>query len=880
MSSCYPTNLRCEQQSNPTCIGTATPRLAWCLASPGNDVDRCIRQVGYQVRVASDPELLTSGQPDLWDSGRIAGGDTRVAYAGAPLRSARRAWWRVGIWPSDAPDGRVRWSEPATFTIGILAPGDWTASWITAGWYDDAKPLPLFRRAVHVTKPVRRAIAFVCGLGHFDLRVNGTAVSEDLFAPGWTDYDKTCLYVGRDVTPLMRLGDNVVGVTLGTGMYRLTGKRYKKFKRAYGPLKLLCQLHLQYADGSEERVVSDASWATSAGAATFSCIYGGEDVDARLVPRGWDAPGFDASAWPPAELSDAPKGTLRADVAPPVRLMATFRPKSIVSIAPDVSVYDMGQNLSGFPSLTTNGTAGSTVKLITGELLDNAGRVTQKHTGSPVYFQHVSDGAGPRVWRPQFSYTGYRYIEAHGDVASITALESCFVHSAAAVVGQFRCSDPLLNRIHELILAAVRSNLQSVMTDCPHREKLGWLEQTHLMGPAVMMNFDVAGLYDKMCGDIRDAQLPDGCVPTIAPEYVTFKDKYADFSNSPEWGAAAVINPWLMYQQYGDRQVLADNVDVMRRYAAYLHGRENDGIVSFGLGDWYDIGPGDPGYCKLTSPGVTGTAISFLCNTILERTARVLNDPAAATDYAAHAARLKAAYHRKFFHADVGCYDRGSQTAQAMPLALGMVPEDVQPRVLAHLIADIRSRENHITAGDVGFRFVLDALADAGRSDVILDLLQRTDPPSYGCQLARGATTLTEAWDANRINSQNHLMLGHAELWFHRHLAGIRIDLSRPADEQIVIAPAVVGNITWAEASHWSVVGEIKVRWERAGDRLKLAVTVPANQTAVIHVPSTDGATESSRPVAGRDDVVVLNPALAAGRVRIGSGTYTFEFKI
>ena len=875
MSILRPIDLRCENQASPLCVGTATPRFSWCLDS-ADAAARGSRQDGYQIRVASDPARLSAGHADLWDSGRIRSPTTiHVPYAGAPLRSAQQAWWQVGAWTS--PDGPAQWSEPTPFTTGILDPKDWHAAWIAApSLPDDSTASPLFRRLVHITKPVQRAVAFICGLGHFDLRVNGSPTSDDLFAPGWTDYDKTCLYVARDLTPLLRPGHNVLGVALGNGMYRVIGKRYKKFKRSYGPPKLLFQLHLRYADGSEERLFSDPAWRTALGGTTFNCIFGGEDFDARQSPRGWDAPGFDDAHWTPAAAIDPPRGTLRADVSPPVRVMSTYQPKSITHLAPDVVLYDMGQNLSGFPSLTMTGPAGATVKLVTGELLDDAGRVTQKRTGSPVYYQCTTDGTPALHWRPTFSYTGYRYVEAQGDVDAVAAIGSCFAHSAAPVVGHFRCSSPLLNRIHELILAAVRSNLQSVMTDCPHREKLGWLEQTHLMGPAVMMNFDVSGLYAKMCRDVRDAQHADGCVPTIAPEYVRFEGKYADFSSSPEWGAAAIINPWIVYQQYGDVSVLRDNYDVMRRYAAYLHGREDDGIVAFGLGDWYDIGPGDPGYCKLTTLGVTGTAVAFLGNRILADTARLLGDAPAAAEHATHADRLKSAFHRRFFNADAGFYDTGSQTAQAMPLALDMVPDAERPRVLAHLIADIRSRQNHITAGDVGFRFVLDALAAADRSDVILDLLQRTDPPSYGCQLERGATTLTEAWDANPINSQNHLMLGHAELWFHRHLAGIQLDLSRPPEEQIVIAPAVVGDIAWAEATHRSVLGDIKVRWERQAGRLRMDVTVPPNQTAVVHVPAASGVSEGGLTLGGRDHMTVLLPMPGVVRVRVGSGSYVF----
>ena len=525
--------------------------------------------------------------------------------------------------------------------------------------------------------------------------------------------------------------------------------------------------------------------------------------------------------------------------------MKTFKPIKVTEPKPGIKVYDLGQNMSGRPSISIKGDAGAQVTLKTGELLNPDGTVSQKHIGSPVSFSYTCRGGGDvEKWNPRFSYHGFRYVQADG--APLTDIEGQFTHSSAAVVGHFECSDKMLNQIHGLIDKAILSNMQSLLTDCPQREKLGWLEESHLMAPAIMFNYDVPLLYEKISRDIREAQHANGLVPTIAPQYTQFGPKYGVFDDSPEWGSASVINPWLTYQRYSDRRILEENYDSMRDYVEYLHGREHEGIIEYGLGDWYDIGDKPPGVSQLTSLGVTGTAI-YYCNTIiLKQTADLLGRASDVDRYQAQADRILDAFNSKYWDDSKKQYDRDSQTASAMPLALDMVDAEHRETVLSNLIRDVRDGNDHITAGDIGFLYVVRALGDGDRSDVMFDLLQRTDPPSYGSQLAKGATTLTEAWDANPASSQNHLMLGHAEIWFYEYLAGIQIDLSKDPPEQITIRPAVVGDLKWVKASYESAFGLIRSEWKLDGEQVKFSVTIPPNATAIIHVPGADPVTVGS----------------------------------
>ncbi len=703
------------------------------------------------------------------------------------------------------------------------------------------RPLPLFRRSFTVRKPVAKATLMICGLGQFEAHVNGANATEALLTPGWSDYRKRVYYDTYDVSGLVRQGSNVIGVMLGNGMYNVeeTPGRYAKFTGSFGPLKLIARLRLQYSDGSVDEIDSDGRWKSAPGPITFTSIYGGEDYDARLEQAAWDKPGFVDEGWSSAKVVAGPGGVLRPETMEPVKAFERFAAVKVTHPKDGVTVFDLGQNFAGWPELEVSGQRGTAIKMLAGELLDENGLVTQRSAGASASdqnsFTYVLRGGGVESWHPRFSYYGFRYVqvEPSGGAASALSVSGRFLHDAVRVEGSFTSSDEPMMRIHRLIDRAIFSNMVSVLTDCPHREKLGWLEQTHLAAAAMMYNFGLQALYAKMADDMEDAQQPTGLVPDIAPEFAVFSDGFRD---SPEWGSAVVLSPWAAYQFYGDVSSLREHYGAMQRYAAYLQGKTQGSLLLYGLGDWYDIGPGAPGYSKLTSQGVTATATFYELLVDMQRIAKLLGKDGDAVRYAAQAAAVKQAFNARYFHADTNEYDTGSQTANAMPLVVGLVTEDRREAVLANLVADIRKHNDHVTAGDVGFHYVVRALTDGRRSDVLYAMLARTDKPSYGDQLAHGATALTEAWDANPASSQNHFMLGHAEEWFYRGLAGIDFDLSRPKGEQIVIQPSVVGTMRSAEARLDSKLGRIVSGWRRGGDGVSLEVHVPVSAVLVLPV--------------------------------------------
>ena len=884
----FPASLRVERLSVDT---TGQPRFSWTLAAT-NKAERGVRQTAYRILVATSAEALEAGRADAWDSGKVSSSQTiGVGYRGKALQSLRRYFWQVQVW--DQAGRAAQWSQGALVTV--LPSREWKARWIAAEPDSAPQPqareylmpvqektagMPLFRHDFQVTKPLAEAVAAVCGLGQYELRLNGKDVTDTVLNPGWTNYRRSVLYNTYEVSGLLHKGANAIGVLVGNGMYNVERQRgrYTKFSGSFGQPKLILELHLRYQDGTEDVIASDGGWKTHAGPIVYSSTYGGEDFDARLEPKGWDTAGFDAKDWAATLAVEGPGGELEAQQAPPIRVMHRYEPVAVTEPRPGVRVYDLGQNMSGWPEIRVEGGAGDTVKLIAGELLDSAGLVSQHSAGAGPKaensFSYTLRGGGPEQWHPRFSYWGFRYVQVEGTVLSLLG---DFLHDDLRVAGRFTSSDELLNRIHTLIDMAILSNSFSVLTDCPHREKLGWLEQTYLNGSSLFFNYDYQRLYEKLARDMAEAQLDDGMIPGIAPEYVAFvrpNGESTPFRDSPEWGSAAILSPWTAYQFTGDRDALARAYPMMARYAAYLRGKAKDGLLAYGLGDWYDIGPGNPGVSQLTSTEMTASATYYYDLTVLARAAGIVNKPGEAARYTAEAAAVKSAFNSKLFHAATNEYDRGSQTANAMALVVGLVPAGHESFVLENLISDIRAHQNHVTAGDVGFHYVVRALTDAHRSDVLYDMLSRTDSPSYGDQLARGATTLTEAWDTNPNSSQNHFMLGHGEEWFYRGLAGIQVDMSAPAEARIRIRPQPVGAIASASASYDSVLGMVRSSWTRSGKAFQLDVEIPPNATAIVEVPASDphavAAGEKGRCSAGRESVTCSLP----------SGSYRFSSRL
>lgn len=881
-ASLAPCDLRCEGATDPLGVDLPKPALSWKLRS---DI-RGDRQSAWEIRAAATARELASGTADLWDSGRVTSEDTLgVVYGGKPLASSGEVFWQVRVW--DRLGRPSAWTAPARFTLGLLSPAEWRGRWIAA---PGATESLLLRREFEVRRGLKRALVHVCGLGQYELRLNGAKAGDDLLSPGWTDYDATDLYDTRDVTAMLHPGLNAAGLLLGNGIYSVLHRdRFAKLSGSFGPLRAILHLRLDYEDGTTEFVGTDDTWRTLAGPITEGNIYSGEDWDERLEPRGWDRPGFDDSRWPHAVGLVQPQGALRglSAAAPPLRAIEVERPVSVRSL-PDGSVlYDLGQNASHMPRIRVSGPAGAAVRLTPSEVLNPDGSINQDTMGGkgrgPAWWQYTKATDAVESWFPRFYYVGCRYLKAEcfpppsgGPPARLESIEGVVVHSSAPPVGAFAASNPLLGRIWTLVRWAQRSNMVSVLTDCPHREKLGWLEQYHLNGPAIRYDFDVRRIFAKGEHDMADAQTDEGLVPNIAPEFAHFK---GTFRAAAEWGAAFILVPWQQYEFGGDADLLREYYPAMRRYFAYLESRSCDGILSEGLGDWYDLGPKEPGPAQLTPPPVTATAFFFEDASILSRIAAALGRPDEEASYAARAREIRESFNRRFFNRDSGCYAGDSQCANALALAFGLAERRDRPRVLAALVADVESRGASMTTGDIGFRFLLRALADGGRSDLVYRMIDQDEHPGYGYMLKRGETSLTESWDANLRSSHDHFMLGQITEWFFRDLAGIAPDPEGPGFRRILLEPSPVGDLAWVEASYDSVRGPISVRWTHRDGRFTLEAEIPANTSATVLLPALAGTQvlESGRPAARSPGVAFLRWEDGRAVFSIESGRYSFS---
>ncbi len=895
------TKILCENRENPAGVGK-TPRFNWILnsAKPGK------MQQGYQILVASSSKNLEENIGDLWDTDFIT--STRSAwieYAGKSLAPGKKYFWKVKIRDND--NFESDWSESAFFITGLFDEPDWEgAQWIAFEKLPDSLKLvpgvhgsgnnlgavaikrpvvPYFRREFQLPQKIQQALVYVSGLGHYKIYLNGTKISDRLLAPGWTDYRRACFYNTYDITPALVKGENVIGAIVGNGFFNVNRERYRKLVIAYNMPQLILKMQLEYTDGTREVIISDSSWKSAPSPITFTSIYGGEDYDAQLEQPEWCKTEFDDSNWRPVQLVKGPGGLLTPEMDYPLQVMQVLDYQKVRKENENCFVYDFGQNASGIIRLKVRGPKRSVVKLIPGELLGEDSLVTQRASGEPYLLSYTLKGEGEEEWEPQFTYYGFRYVQVEGAVPInfsnpdslplVKNIQFLHIRNSTPEIGRFECSNTLFNQVYDLINWAIKSNLMSVTTDCPHREKLGWLEQTHLMGNSIRYIYEIHNLYAKIVDDMIEAQLENGLVPDIAPEYVPFEGGFRD---SPEWGSSAVIVPWYLYQWYGDLQPVKKAYPMMKKYVAHLAGKAENHILSHGLGDWFDLGPKEPGPSQLTPLPLTATAIYYYDIKLLSQMAKLIGESADAVQYTKLAEEVRIAFNTKFFAAATGVYATGSQTAYSMPLYFGMADEQHRSRVFQNLVDSIQANYKALTAGDVGYRYLLRALEEGGANQLVYEMNYRDDVPGYGYQLKQGATALTESWAALKYVSNNHMMLGHLMEWFFSGLAGIRPLVDSSGVEIIEIMPNPVGDIKWVKAKCPSIHGEIICNWEKKGEQFLMNISIPVNSKAVVSVPAKEGIEilVNGNVISNSDEIKSHRRKEGRVIVEINSGRFNF----
>lgn len=892
-----PAQLRCEYLVEPLGIDTPAPRLSWRLESPlRGDLPSAIH-----VLVSSSPELLRVDIGDFWDTGKIGSGKAPyLEYAGDPLLSCARYHWKVRWW--DRAGAVSPWSEPASFVTGFLHEGEWTPRWIAAREVrefrskgtvllghpgaDETQAHAVYLRKEFVLRErASLAVIFISGLGHYELRLNGGKVGTSVLDPGWTDYAKRALYASHDVTPLVR-GKNAVGVILGNG-------RHIKGYGFDGP-KLACRIEIEYESGDRESLFADEGWRASHGPLQENGLYHGERYDARLELDGWDLPGFDDRGWQEAVTVAGP--ALDSQMMPPVRVERRLEPRSVNRLPSGASIFDFGQNFSGWVRLNVQGPKGTEVRLRHAELLHDDGSLNigpnENAEATDVY---ILRGGGPETYEPRFTYHGFRYVEVSGypGEPGPGSLEGCFVHSDVERTGTFRCSNDLLNRIHRNVVWGQLSNLMSIPTDCPQRdERHGWLGDAHLSAEEAVFNFDMAAFYSKFLEDIRLAQKDDGSLPDVVPPYLPRL-----YPADPAWSSAYAALLALLYDHYGDKRLIAKHYHYLKKYVEFLSANA-DGRIIKGLGKYGDWCPPGSIVPKKTPVELTSTWYYYHDVLILARLAAVLGRSDEAGHYEKLAGEILEAFNAAFLCETQYAATRVSrvdnypnQTSNALPLYFDMVPAGRKDRVLASLLQSIvRQQDGHVDTGILGTRYILDVLIEHGHEDVAYRMVTHTCYPGWGYMLAEGATTLWERWEkltGHAMNSHNHIMLGSVDAWFYREIAGLSPLL--PGWKAVRIRPHVLGELTFAEADLETVAGKVRTAWHRSGDSFKLETAIPVGSAAEIHVPllwpdalilesgkllwRPDHGPESGPEISfiGKDDRRIV--------FATGSGAYRFELK-
>lgn len=856
-----PTRLRVEHLENPLGIDVARPRLSWWLPAGS------ARQSAYRIRT------------DTFDSGVVRGGEhVLVVYPGPRPGSGERVTWQVKVW-TDV--GESDWSEPAFWEAGLAA-GDWSAGWIEPDERDlpapGRRPAYLLRRDFAVPAPVERARLYATAHGIYEAFLNGRRVGDLELTPGYTAYRDILHVQAYDVTELINVGPNTIGVVLSDGWFRGRAGAMRIADSFGDRTALLCQLHATYPDGSVTVIGTDSSWTTTE-SGIVADLMDGESHDLRRFDPGWSSAGFDDSRWSKATVVSgglyADAGRLTFSPAPPVRRIDQLRPRSVTTLAPGRQVVDLGQNINGW--LRVDVPAGDELVLTHGEALDGDGDVTLDHlrgidwhTGEKLPAGQVDRvvpaGGTGEVFEPRHTTHGFQYVRIEGASRPLSPhdVRGVVVHTDLRRTGWFRCSDDRVNRLHDIAVWSFRGNACDIPTDCPQRERAGWTGDWMVFLPTAAFLYDVAGFSLKWLRDLAADQWDNGCLTNFAPDpggravqHVPFVD---EFAGSAGWGDASVAVPWELYRVYDDAKILAEFRPMMLRWLHFAADRARtrrhpdraarrpvaapheeflwDG--GFHWGEWCEPGADEESF-RTADHGAVATAYLYRSATLLSRICTLTGHEDDAERYAGLAAKVLGAWRTEFIAAD-GTLIPNTQATYVRALAFGLVPRHLRAAAADRLVHLIRDAGTHLGTGFLATPDLLPVLADTGHLDVAYDLLLQDSEPSWLTMLDRGATTVWERWNGIDEHGAAHASLNHYSKgavisFLHRHVAGIRLRDDSPGYRHFDVRPEPGGGLSWAEADLDSVHGRIATSWRVADGTFSLSVTVPPATSATVTLP-------------------------------------------
>lgn len=869
-------SLKCEYQKNPIGVETLKPRFSWQLKAENNNR----KQTAFQIIVASDEALLSEKDADTWNSGKVSSEESVfVEYEGVPLISKQRYWWKVRVW--DQSGKASSYSVPDTFEMAMLDPekeffGHWLRHPDQVDSLFSAKPAPFFRKEFKINKQVKRARAYVAGLGYFVFSINGEKMGDHVLDPVATRYDKSVQYVIFDITKALQKGDNATGIFLGTGWYNHFAKSAWKFEdapwRNYPTFKMM--IDITYIDGTQDQVVSDKSWETAYGPIRFDGIRNGEVYDARLEMKGWDEPAFNGDEWLEAITVKGPRSKLSSQKLPPIKEMVKIKPKSFREVKPGIYVFDLGQNIAGYSQIRIEGAKGDTIQLKHGERLNKDGTVEQEEilrflrSGKAQTDSYILKGEGKEIWKPSFVYHGFQYVEVSGlkEAPKEDFLTGIVIHTSFEKKGSFECSNALYNQIQQNTQWSYIGNFHGFPTDCPHREKVGWTGDAHLITETGMLNYDAGSSYAKWMDDFKDEQQQNGQLPGIIPTsgwgyvWTQWKDGKPFYEDErgygPAWESAYIHIPWDVYQYTRDKRILEEHYEGFVKYLEYLHHHADDLIIHFGMGD--HAAPREESNASLTS-----TAYFYSSANIVSKVAGILDKHEDAKKYHQLANDIAKAFHKEFYLPASCSYSDSMQTSLSAPLYFGLVPDSLKQAITSSLLKSIEKWDGHLNTGILGTKFILNSLVDHGEIETAYTMTNKRTFPSYGHWIERGANTLWQKWTDG---SRNHIMFGDISAWFYKSLAGINVDPMNPGFKNILFKPHFPDDLEWVEATHESMYGTLASSWKKEGNQVKFTLEVPVNCTANLEMPPGYSIQSSDK---GKLDDNINSISLGSGKHEI-----------
>ena len=889
-SPLQPAMLTCEYLHNPIGIGTDTPHFSWKFTS----TEKNQNQSAYEIIVSDNLERINKSEGNVWQTGKIGSDQSvNIAYSGNALKSFTRYYWRVRVYNRE--NEVSEWSEPAWFETAMMDPSDWHGKWIgdrrknptkDEDYFKDDR-MPLFRKEFSSAKTISSARLYISGLGYYEAYLNGKKIGDNVLDPGWTTYKKQVLYVVHDITSLLRKGQNVAGVMLGNGWWnplpiKFFGRWDLRNYQQTGRPCVKAEIRIQYTDNSIQVIPTDESWQTSPGPVVRNNVYIGEHYDARLEQPGWNALKTNKKDWSDAVEVPGPSGRLSVQLQPPVKITKVLKPVRITEPRPDTFIIDMGQNFAGVARIKVKGPAGKKITLRYGEDLYADGTLNfnttvmtqirkggiQAGPGAPeTAWQEDSytlKGQGLEVWAPQFTFHGFRYVEVTGwpGTPKLIDVEGLRLSADLKEASTFSCSNEMFNKLNDVIRWTFLSNVFSVQSDCPAREKMGYGADMVVTANAFIYNFDMSNFYRKSVQDFANEQQPDGGITEIAPHTGIADRGYGGDSGPLGWQLAFPFLQKQLYDFYGDRTIIEKNYDGIVRQIEFLRSKAVDGLFHWDIGDHEALDP--------KAEAFSASSFYYHHAVLASTFAGILGKQSDSVKYARLSGNIKRDIVQKYLVPGTGRFDNATQAAQIFALWYNFSPE--KDKTLKVLMDEFARHKGHVSSGIFGVKMMFDVLRENDKNDIAFTLANAKDFPGWGHMLNKGATTLWETWEyPEKYPSQNHPMFGSISEWFFRSLLGI--NPATPAFKKIMLKPQPAGDLTWAKGSYQSIHGEIVSDWKISDRQFLWKVAIPPNTTAVVYIPSADGKNIK------QDGTPLANIKYENGYaiVETGSGNYSFE---